>query len=97
MTRLYYDCPILALYMMKEFDVRIQNDMVLKEQIIKLVNGQRLSKTNYPVRPESEHIFEPKEGDFGFSGLIQIFDINYKQAILLRDGKQFFSPEEEDD
>lgn len=49
------------------------------------------------VAEESEYIFEPKKGDFGFCGLLQIFDPNIKQAILLRDNKQFFMPEVEND
>ena len=79
----YYDCPIQALYMNKEFGVQFyisyKNDFSDKKlsfhvdiknlynvliQLLGIYN-QKLSGYKIYVTPESEHIFEPKEGDLG--------------------------------
>ena len=74
----YYDCWIQALYMMKEFDVNfftkghldIESDF-LEEELgfhlnIRDIYGKLANNnTKIYVAPESEHIFEPKEGDLG--------------------------------
>ncbi len=78
MTKYYYDCPIQALYMMREFDVKfftkgflnIESDFLEMELgyhlTIRDIYGKLANDyTKIYVAPESEHIFEPKEGDLG--------------------------------
>ena len=84
MTKKYfYDCPIKALYMNKEFGVKFyttfKNDFFEKKlsfhlnfrdiynALIQLLGACNASSIDYKiyVAPESEHIFEPKEGDIG--------------------------------
>lgn len=110
MKKYYYDCPIQALYMNKEFGV----DVYLKLEIIakaNLTTGESEKTTNeYLYEPlldfindewgfeevckvvntgvkivvgdESNHIFEPKEGDLK----------NDNGEIIMRDSKHFFMP-----
>ena len=77
----YYDCPIQALYMQKEFGVKFlhwiypsihKTEMELLpvgiyylENIIPYFNYKYAFEHRFIVAPESEHIFEPKEGDLG--------------------------------
>lgn len=74
----YYDCWIQALYMMREFDVKfftkgflnIESDFLEMELgyhlTIRDIYGKLANDyTKIYVAPESEHIFEPKEGDIG--------------------------------
>ena len=74
----YYDCPIKALYMMKEFGVNFSeahgtnhadqffqiNESELCDFATGVIEDFRGIEQIY-VATESEHIFEPKEGDFG--------------------------------
>ena len=87
----YYDCPIQALYMMREFDVKfftkgflnIESDFLEMELgyhlTIRDIYGKLANDyTKIYVAPESEYIFEPKEGDIGICGKLLIpvkFDI----------------------
>ena len=69
----YYDCAIKAAYMNHEFGVITYielsiNDKVYDKFLIKDWNHRELridEKNKYYVAPESEHIFELKEGDLG--------------------------------
>ena len=78
MTRYYYDCPIKALYMMREFGVKIEQwkfiaadhepklDDVWQQHIIQELhdyNVKTYREDFFYVAKESESIFEPKEGD----------------------------------
>ena len=60
MTRLYFTDPIKALYMMKEFGVKLRNftQKCLKE--FEFEDGEEIY-----VAKESEHIFKPKDMDYG--------------------------------
>ena len=75
----YYDCPIQALYMMKEFGVNLkcENESSsyyysfgkamldhIRREVLKDTTWEKNLGKIY-VAPESEHIFEPKEGDLG--------------------------------
>ena len=74
----YYDCPIKALYMHIEFGVKFSeahganhadkffqiNETQLCDFATKAIEDFRGIEQIY-VAPESEHIFEPKEGDLG--------------------------------
>ena len=91
MTKYYYDCWIQALYMMREFDVKfftkgflnIESDFLEMELgyhlTIRDIYGKLANDyTKIYVAPESEYIFEPKEGDIGICGKLLIpvkFDI----------------------
>lgn len=91
MKKYYYDCPIQALYMMREFDVKfftkgflnIESDFLEMELgyhlTIRDIYGKLANDyTKIYVAPESEYIFEPKEGDIGICGKLLIpvkFDI----------------------
>lgn len=124
----YYDCPIQALYMNKEFGVQFYisykndfSDKILSFHVdikniynvlIQLLGiyHQTLSDNKIYVAPESEHIFEPKEGDLGieiepcfFGGTYWFYDNDYleikphpqKVDIIYRNNKHFFMPKEE--
>ena len=75
----YYDCPIQALYMMKEFGVNLkcENESSsyyysfgkamldhIRREVLKDTTWEKNLGKIY-VAPESEHIFEPKDGDLG--------------------------------
>jgi len=75
----YYDCPIQALYMMKEFGVNLkcENESSsyyysfgkamldhIRREVLKDTTWEKNLGKIY-VAPESEHIFEPKKGDEG--------------------------------
>jgi len=76
----YYDCLIQALYMNIEFGVKCDTEIKLS---VDLSNDNYLKNmtpaiTKIYVKPESEHIFEPKEGDIGICDKLLIpvkFDI----------------------
>ena len=73
----YYDCPIQALYMNKEFDVKffIKDDdgddynftewYLNSQNVLELFTEIEAFPCRIYVKSESEHIFEPKEGDLG--------------------------------
>ena len=74
----YYDCPIQALYMMREFRVKFSQahgsnhaDKYYQIDETELCNFATGAIEDFRgieqiyVAPESEHIFEPKEGDLG--------------------------------
>lgn len=79
MTRLFYDCPIKAAYMAKEFGVKFEEDESVKRMIANGFEGVKETdwrrpdayidlkgnwiKTKKYVASELENIFEPKEGD----------------------------------
>ena len=100
MARLYFTDVIEALYMMKEFGVKLRNftQKCLKE--FEFEDGEKIY-----VAKESEHIFKPKKGDVGYSRDIvfhngEFWSDNFgdpvKDAqIIFRNGKQFFQAENE--
>ena len=73
----YYDCPIKALYMMREFDVEffIKDDdgddydftewYLNSQNVLELFSELEAFPCRIYVKSESEHIFEPKKGDEG--------------------------------
>ena len=73
----YYDCLIQALYMMKEFDVKffIKDDdgddydftewYLNSQNVLELFTELEAFPCRIYVKSESEHIFEPKDGDLG--------------------------------
>lgn len=85
----YYDCPIQALYMHVNFGVKFPTEL----KFIADLSTDNFSENMTPditkiyVKPESEHIFQQREGDIGI----------YQQRvkIIYREGKNFFNPKEE--
>jgi hypothetical protein len=91
MTRRYFKDPIIALYMMREFDVKITQKDNFPELTISTVdlNEEEVTEDlscwnpNFEmqnrlyVRKESEHIFKPQKGDDGKPK-------NYLESIPLR-------------
>ena len=82
--RYYYDCPIKALYMMKEFGVKFEQFLYsdfhsLERKLLsvsfewicqnKNLNDKIEFENRLIVAEESEHIFEPKKGDNDKNGL----------------------------
>lgn len=65
MRKLYYDCPILAAYMAKNFDVRFV--FTVGGELHELMHWTDLFPPSesllYYVRPCCYKIFEPQEGD----------------------------------
>jgi hypothetical protein len=92
MTKLYYDCPIKALYMMKEFEVDLQQflypDPLANERKLMHIGYNTLlsdlpywkeefkNKNRFYIESGSEHIFEPKHGDLNQDGDMFNSDIN---------------------
>jgi len=108
---LYFTCPIKALYMMKEFEVRIckKNQDISNWNLADLLCIDFGSKIY--VAAESEHIFEPKYWDLGRcfkrniianfidgkweNGTVK-FDLKTTK-IIMRNNIQFFMPEVENE
>lgn len=73
MSRLYYDDPLQAAYMAREFGVKVKAlldaDWLLSWYDLlsdDFIEPYRLNKKfKLYVHPDSEHIFEPIEGDLG--------------------------------
>lgn len=64
----YYDCSIQALYMHINFGVKFNTEVKLIADLTTDPNDYKNMTpeiTKIYVLPESEHIFEPKEGDIG--------------------------------
>lgn len=90
MKKLYYTCPIKAIYMMKEFGVELEfpdDDGELFDFKHCGINGESVSEflegvEGYPnkiyVAKDSEHIFEPKSHDVVFSQEQQFSKIHPK-------------------
>ena len=142
MTRLYYTCPIKALYMAKEFGVKTYMeakiisscnlttgeitkggvDIFSFEEYFDDILGNDLEALNNNdikiyVATESEHIFKPINNDLaqftrddGISTIAQYDQVKkafingnfrilkkYNLKIIMRDNKQFFMPEVEND
>lgn len=101
--RLYYICPIKALYMMKEFGVKFVDevgyhfeDWRVDRDGINLITDLTRLFTTFPkvyVAKESEGIFKYRENDI----VTGIIDSSSKaDPIIMRDNKHFFSPEIEE-
>ena len=64
----YYDCSIQALYMHITFGVKFNTEVKLIADLTTDPNDYKIMTpdiTKIYVLPESEHIFQPKEGDIG--------------------------------
>lgn len=62
--RIYYTCPIKAIYMAKEFGVKFTNDGQIIEEIENIWQfGKKEGYSNFYVAKESESLFKLKEGD----------------------------------
>ena len=63
----YYVCPIQALYMHIEFGVKFDTEIQISADLSSDNDFKNMTPdiTKIYVKPESEHIFEPKEGDLG--------------------------------
>lgn len=110
--KLFFTCPIRAAYMNKEFGVSFRRPIsifrVYEGEPIEFVAGEAVKMY---VAPESEPIFEPKEKDmlnggsfvFSLGGELKAFNmegarlIGSNEKIIMRDNKQFFPAEVEDD
>lgn len=101
----YYDCPIQALYMHVNFGVKFPTEL----KFIADLSTDNFSENMTPditkiyVKPESEHIFQPRKGDFvayqigekiELVKINRVFDLK-PVKITYREGKNFFSPKEE--
>lgn len=118
MNSLCYDCAIQAAYMIKEFGIKFYNGTLINYKGINdypdekmLIGDLQREITRFGkiyVAPESEHIFEPKEGDYDDRGGIfinlggkglwrSLLAMNgyEKSEIVMRDKKHFFQPETE--
>jgi hypothetical protein len=103
--RYYYTDAIVALYMMKEFEVKY--DFENEESLVRIINTPEIKKDNFMrqiyVAKKSEKIFKFKKSDlvkYGFGSVDfykQISQKNSVSEIIYRDGKQFFMPEVEND
>jgi len=68
MSKLYYDCPIKAAYMAKEFGAKTVCPDGLDEPdtMTALINDMadpEIAPDKYYIHPDSLYIFEPKVGD----------------------------------
>lgn len=104
MKKYYYDCPLKALYMNKEFGVKLceahganhadKYYQLDTQTICELITGSfedfRGIEQIY-VSEESNHIFEPKDWD-DESSEYAILKNGQISEIIMRDGKHFFMP-----
>jgi len=103
--RYYYNSPIKALYMMKEFGVKY--DFENEEGLIRIIKTPEIRRDNFMrkiyVGKESQKIFKFKKSDlvkYGFGSVDFYNEISQKNSvseIIYRDNKQFFMPEVEND
>jgi hypothetical protein len=109
--RYYYTDAIVALYMMKEFEVKY--DFENEEGLIRIIKTPKIRRDNFMrkiyVDKQSEHIFEPKKHDLGvnsncsdslyFDGVHWFIGMRAfgNADIIMRGQKQFFMPEVEND
>lgn len=81
--RLYFDCPIIALYMMKEFGIRlVTGDMGYYgyQDCLPYTLSYLMMREKFYVAPESKAIFKPKEDDVvSFLGKITTIDSEYSE------------------
>jgi hypothetical protein len=113
MTRLYFTDPTKALYMCIEFGVKFDTEVRISVDLSKYIYLRNMTpeiKKIYVVK-ESEHIFDPQKGDEGrWAGRLGGHYANYNgkmwvshcgqptpPPIIMRDNKQFFMAEIEDE
>ena len=90
----YYDCLIKALYMNKEFGVEffIKDDdgddydftewYLNSQNVLELFTELEAFPCRIYVKSESEHIFEPKEGDLGQMKAVGArFFVKYNESL----------------
>ncbi len=118
--RLFYTCPIQALYMQLNFHVHLYfetkdgdvdfNPQEYADNVDLWLSGYN-GRTKIYVESESEHTFEPKEGDEGRVltriGASYCYFKNehwvahgmqgHEVEIIMRDNKQFFQAEVENE
>lgn len=114
---MYYKDPLKAAYMAREFGVKYNKPKFYKHysdyisaRLFELWNGsesERRKGFKLTVHPDSEHIFEPQEGDLTeWSGgkncevrwraiVTNIENCLTNEKIIQRDNKAFFTPESE--
>jgi hypothetical protein len=117
--RYYYTDAIVALYMMKEFEVKY--DFENEEGLIRIIKIPEIRRDNFMrkiyVATKSQEIFKPRNYDLakftrndGISTIGQYDEAKkaflngnfrilkkYNPKIIMRDNKQFFMPEVEND
>ena len=72
-NKYYYDCPIQALFMHIEFNVKFDTEVKISADMTNDNDFKNMTPdiTKIYVKPESEHIFELKNDDFG---IVKNFD-----------------------
>lgn len=98
MKKLYYDCPLEAAYMAKNFGVEIYTIWKRKDGDRKQTHDKEKLRdldcyaTPYYIEDDSLHIFEPQVGDlveYRTNGSIAYVETNFtivfKRKILMRD------------
>jgi hypothetical protein len=103
--RYYYTDAIVALYMMKEFEVKY--DFENEKGLIGIIKTPEIRRDNFMrkiyVAKKSQKIFKFKKSDlvkYGFGSIAFYYQISqklYVNEIIYRDNKQFFMPEVEND
>ena len=90
MTKLYYDDPLIAAYMGREFGVEFENE---DETATFVMEGgaeyatlsqiqQCVLHHKYYIHPDSYHIFEPRGDDIGIAdGILCHYYKSYKEWI----------------
>ena len=102
--RLYFTCPIKALYMMKEFRVKF---ILEDEEKLRSFLGVGLSeekeifeeklriKSKYFIAKESERIFKPEEGDIGLLEEYYIVERKHSGSMNFDHNYKWFKGKEE--
>lgn len=90
--RLYFTCPIKALYMHKEFGVKFLTDIKIEANLRadNTVENMTPEITKIYVSSGSEYIFQKTTSDI-------CGKVGNSCQIILRGDKQFFEPEVEND
>jgi hypothetical protein len=90
MKKLFYSCPIKALYMARNFNVRFEDCYMPKIDLYDVYEDWfGTGHENYYVAEESYPIFDDIVGD------VCIID-QHVSSDRLRNGKAFFNPESEE-
>ena len=90
MAKLYYDDPLAAAYMAREFGVEFEGDNYQSLTESCYMANSKPKEMPFIVRPNSLHVFEPMEGDLFFN-----CSKEKKRKIIQRNNKPFFWPKSE--
>lgn len=99
MTRLFYECPLQAAYMIKNFGIKTENLLIedwgsrVMLDAVDFKFHKFTGKTKIYVAPVSEHIFEYKEKDM-LNGGSFVFSLGGELKAVNMGGLRPIDPDE---